>query len=456
MKCGPFPLEIFLQICEELCQHCQEKHLAIPRPDRWGTDPGRCALLNLCLVSRDVRAVAQQVLYHHFGYTDGETSNLDKFCRTICSNPELGKYLRWADLSSFRAKVDQHEMQGWLRDAIERFSRHLFPSAQRFLKEGPDCALAPLVLLQAPNLERVDDDGKSEGVLFDMLAWEQGGAVCEALPQRLSTVWLGGWVETLEDNYKFRVDLSMGRLGRTLGSLQGLRSLAIHCPWFSAVDKEVVLQNLRVLRLGEFLMPPGEFERLISCTPLLEEFSFFYLGGPGSNRGDTATIPELLSILAKRKHTLRRLLLDASCTSDDLGGLTMFEHLEELKICAGPLATPQQNPVRKDALVRALPPSLRKLHVISLDPGLELAGEALMTYISSTYRASPGEQRLQKVYIDVYEEPGWRHILFREALEDRCREWAKHGTVVVSERRFPWYDMGDWGSGNGVADNRDE
>jgi len=80
-----------------------------------------------------------------------------------------------------------------------------------------------------------------------------------------------------------------------------------------------------------------------------------------------------------------------------------------------------------------------------------------MTYISSTYRRSRDEQKLKQVYFDVYEEPARRYIPFKKTLEKRGQEWIKHGTVVFSVRRFAWYDMGDWGSGEGTVeeDNRD-
>ncbi|KAL6356013.1 hypothetical protein LRP88_09598 [Fusarium phalaenopsidis] len=106
-------------------------------------------------------------------------------------------------------------------------------------------------------------------------------------------------------------------------------------------------------------------------------------------RGDTATVSDICEVLTLRKDTLREL-----------------DNLEELKIWAGPALEARSELHRLDsqALVRALPPSLQKLHVKLAYTGLDMAGEALMTYISSTYRESPEEQKLKQVYFDVYEE----------------------------------------------------
>ncbi|EEU39859.1 uncharacterized protein NECHADRAFT_79502 [Fusarium vanettenii 77-13-4] len=433
--------EILLQICEEFCQHCQEKHLKIPRPDWFQRDSSRQALLNLSSTGGD-----------------RQRDDIVKFCRTISNNPELGKCLRWANLSVFGAKIHREVIQAWLPDALEKVGHHLALDVPFGLEHYPNRAISPLVLLKAPNIERVDDDGKNQGSFFHMLAWHTGTVVRDgALPQNLNSVQLGGWVSSFQEHDEFYLDLSFRGLGYLLSSLQKLHTLTIYCPGFEAGDDRVLFQHLRVLRLGEFLMRRDDFERLISCTPLLEEFAHFYFGVSAEVRGDTATIPEICMILTQRKKTLRRLMLDASCTVDDLDHLRRLENLEELKIWAGPSLTPQQESDRIDsqALVDALPPSLRKLHVKVKIPGLDMAGEALMTYISSTYRRSRDEQKLKQVYFDVYEEPARRYIPFKKTLEKRCREWIKHGTVVFSVRRFAWYDIGDWGSGEGTVDEED-
>ncbi|KAL2693673.1 hypothetical protein Neosp_000234 [[Neocosmospora] mangrovei] len=453
--------EILLQICEGFCQHCQEKHLRIPRPDWFQRDSSRQALLNLSLVDRRIGAIAQQILHHHFGYVDRDRRRDDifKFCRTIYNNPELGKCLRWANLSVFGAgRIYREVIQDWLPDALEKVGHHLALDVQVALEDCPNCAMPPLILLNAPKIERVDDDGKNQGSFFSMLAWHTGTVVHDgALPKNLNSVQLGGWVSSFQEHDEFYLDLSFWGLGYLLSSLQKLHTLTIYCPGFEAKDDRVLFQHLRVLRLGEFLMLREDFQRLISCTPLLEEFAHFYFGQSAEVRGHIATIPEICRILRQRKKTLRRLMLDASCTVDNLDHLRRLENLEELKIWAGPSLTPQPESDRipNQALMNALPPSLQKLHVKAKTPGLDMAGEALMTYISSTYRRSRDEQKLKQVYFDVYEEPARRYIPFKKTLEKRCQEWIKHGTVVFSVRRFAWYDMGDWGSGEGTVDEED-
>ncbi|RMJ15400.1 hypothetical protein CDV36_004928 [Fusarium kuroshium] len=332
MSLTDFSSEILLQICEELCPHCQEKHMEIPRPDWWRRDSSRRGLLSLLLVNKKIGAIAQRVLYHHFGYVekDQNPDDLVRFCLTICAKPELGKCLRWANLSCSRVEVNYDMTQEY------------------FDRGNPRSALATLILLQAPNLERLDDD-------------------------------------------------------------------------------------------------------------VLEEFAHFYVGLRARHRQDAATVSDICQVLAQRKDTLRRLLLDASCTTDNIDHLRELDNLEELKICAGPILERQRGTDRLQpyALASIMPPSLKKLHVKSKMPGLDRAGEALITYIQSTYRESPDEQKLKHVYFDVYEEPDRTYFPFRGKLERTCRDWIKNGTVVFKVGRFAWDDMGDWGSGEGNIDAED-
>ncbi|UPK89248.1 hypothetical protein LCI18_000183 [Fusarium solani-melongenae] len=457
MNLTEFSAEILLQICEEFCQHCQEKHMKIARPDWWRRDSSRRALLDLSFVNRKVGYIAQRVLHHHFGYVDKdrEPNGLARFFRTISNNPGLGKCLRWANLSMPLAEIDRDVIQGWLLGALEKFSHHVALNAQMAYEECPNFALSPLIVLQAPNLERIDDDGKIEG---PCLFYLDGSVVRDgALPQNLSTVWLGDWIPSLGDHDRLGQKLSLWGLGYQLSSLPKLHALGIYCPVFSIPDERVLFQHLRVLRLGDFLMRRDELERLISCTPMLEEFAHFYFGLPAMDRGATATVPDICEVLTLRKDTLRRVMLDASCTTDDIHALRELDNLEELKIWAGPSLEAQSESYRLDshALVRALPPSLQKLHVISVPKGLASAGEALMTYIRSTYRESSEQQKLKKVYFDVYEETALGYSHFKKLFELECQEWTRHGTVVISVRRFAWYDMGDWGSGEGNVEDED-
>ncbi|RSM17806.1 hypothetical protein CDV31_003413 [Fusarium ambrosium] len=442
MSLTDFSSEILLQICEELCPHCQEKHMEIPRPDWWRRDSSRRGLLSLLLVNKKIGAIAQRVLYHHFGYVekDQNPDDLVRFCLTICAKPELGKCLRWANLSCSRAEVNYDMTQGWLMYALNKFHDKMFLDQEYFDRDNPRSALATLILLQAPNLERLDDDGKNGGSFLRMLDWEDGTVIHDdVLPQNLRSVKLGDWCSSFLQHEMYGIDLRDGCLGYLLSSLPKLHTLTIYCPMFLAPDDRVNFQHLRVLRL------------------VLEEFAHFYVGFRARHRQDAATVSDICQVLAQRKDTLRRLLLDASCTTDNIDHLRELDNLEELKICAGPILERQRGTDRLQpyALASIMPPSLKKLHVKSKMPGLDRAGDALITYIQSTYRESPDEQKLKHVYFDVYEEPAWTYLPFRSKLERRCSDWIKNGTVVFKVARFAWDDMGDWGSGEGNIDAED-
>lgn len=452
MNLTEFSTEILLQICEEFCHHCQEKHLENPETDSWTRGSSRHALLDLSLVNRKIGAIAQRVLHHHCGYVDrySEPEDVVRFCRTICENPELGKCLRWANLSLLEAETDRDVFPGWLPDAIEAFGHHITLDAHSLVEDWPDSSIAPLIMLQAPNLERIDDDGKEEGTCLRLLSSEARTAVGDgALLQNLTSAWLGSHLPCLGQFSSPGPDLSWWALGCLLSSLPKLHTLTLYCPMFSSPDEQLSLQHVRVLRISHFFMPRDDFERLISGTPMLEEFAHFYLALPAVHRGDTATVSDICEALTMRKDTLRRVILGASCTTDDIQALRGLDNLEELKIWAGPFLEAQSeldilNPLSPE---RALPPSLQKLHVKSTTPGLTLACEALLMYIEGTYRESPEEQKLKNVFFDVYDEPAREYLPFKNSFGTRCHNWLKHGTVVFSVKRFDWYDMGDWISG---------
>ena len=162
------PPETLFQICELFCEHCQGKwYKEGPPPEWWGFDNPRNPLLALSLVCKSIKPFAQRVLHHHFGYGQTYHKVIAQFCRTISNNPELAKDLRWADLSSFgRICAPTDVVKGWLPETITKLSRYLLHDQLAIARED---LLATIILLQAPNLERLDDVGKYDRAVFKFL-----------------------------------------------------------------------------------------------------------------------------------------------------------------------------------------------------------------------------------------------------------------------------------------------
>ncbi|KAH6998050.1 hypothetical protein BKA56DRAFT_724550 [Ilyonectria sp. MPI-CAGE-AT-0026] len=123
------PLELKLEICEYLCDHCTN---AISLRSESKPDYG--PLASLCLTSRSLKAAAQQVLYHFFWCQDGDPGfRLVPFSTTLSRRPELTAHVRriryqpvpWDD-PPLDSESDDTSDEDPLRDEIFRLHRALF------------------------------------------------------------------------------------------------------------------------------------------------------------------------------------------------------------------------------------------------------------------------------------------------------------------------------------------
>ncbi|RSL64477.1 hypothetical protein CEP54_004720 [Fusarium duplospermum] len=419
--------EILFQICELFCEHCQGGG------EWFGLDDPRKSLLALSLVCKSLGPIAQGVLHHHFGFGETTSKSIAQFCRTISNNPELAKALRWADLSSCMEETAPKDVvEGWLPETIKKFSHHLLDGGNGMRDKA---LLAAIILLQAPNLEYLEDGKGGCKSAFDVLSH---GAVIRyhALPPNLKGLRLGSYTNAANLNDTTMIDLSWDRLGRFINALEKLEALVIHCPLASGVDQRLSFQSLRCLCLREFHMPLADLKNLISRIPNLEQFGIFRLPCHNYSMPTPATGPQILEALAQRNDTVRRLGLDMSCTHDDVKALRELTNLEELTMILGssdhtPYGSHRRTDISKQALVSIMPPSLRKLHVFVLKKeGFEEASDALLTYIPSTYRQSPDDQRLQMVRIDLTHHPKDWSARQEDIIQQGCQQWANNGTLV--------------------------
>lgn len=227
--------EILFQICELFCEHCQGEWYGLRQPPKWwGLVNPRSNLLALSLVCTSIGSVAQQVLHHHFGYDVRHSKSLAQLCRTISNNPELAKSLRWANLSSYGSdEAPLDVVQGWLPETIDKFSHHLLDGGTWIPDKN---LLTAIILLQAPNLEKLDDNGCRYKAAFHFL--DHDAVIRDrALPPNLKNLRLG--TIPYDRHERVMMDLSWDGLGGFIDTLNKLESLDVWCPLASRIDERL-------------------------------------------------------------------------------------------------------------------------------------------------------------------------------------------------------------------------
>ncbi|KAJ3540258.1 hypothetical protein NM208_g5135 [Fusarium decemcellulare] len=101
--------ELIFQICENLCQHCTEKHIDAPQAELW--------------LNKYIGEIAQKVLFHHVGWLGEKETVLYYLLRTIHVKPDLGKHIRVANLTPVPI-LPQIVPGHWLQQVLPKF-RHL-------------------------------------------------------------------------------------------------------------------------------------------------------------------------------------------------------------------------------------------------------------------------------------------------------------------------------------------
>lgn len=136
------PAEIWRQIFQNFCVHCQQPRNSDNLPDFRLSDAreGKAALRSLCLVSRECRALSQDILFHSFynlsdgGYWRRPTEKLHwklvpkelapkelapRMLRTLVSNPCLAENVRMMALFN----LEQFWFEGITRQDLQSWSQ---------------------------------------------------------------------------------------------------------------------------------------------------------------------------------------------------------------------------------------------------------------------------------------------------------------------------------------------
>lgn len=120
------PVEIWRKIFQSLCVHCQQpadsnNQIDFRLPD---AQDGQDALRNLCLVSRECRALSQDILFHHFYNLSGggtwhptTKDRAPRMLRALISNPYLAKQVRMMALfdqeECWYDGITREDLQSW-------------------------------------------------------------------------------------------------------------------------------------------------------------------------------------------------------------------------------------------------------------------------------------------------------------------------------------------------------
>lgn len=163
------PTEIWIHIFEHLCVHCQVPDHPHGIPDVTLADAraGKAALMALCLVSREVRAMSQGILFHYFLNLSQARKPWDpemkgdrapNFLRALILNPPLGRRVRmmslfahpFATLVSGKPDVTRKDLKSWTQVSDSFHIR--VPSEVTRALAGLKCDNAPRLFFDEPGL----------------------------------------------------------------------------------------------------------------------------------------------------------------------------------------------------------------------------------------------------------------------------------------------------------------
>lgn len=466
MQNPPLPAEILYLIFEHFCLHCQEKHSASHRQILDNKkDKDRQALFSLSITCKSWGCVAQNILHHCFKHSHDEDQI--KFCRTICENPRLGEQLQVAILKQ-HVVGDRHLLQpSWYEESMVRFG-HLLghkPLKSRSSVTTWGDYIAPIILLQATNLKHLFIHSLYRSSIFREFSME---AVIKnkALTPKLESLSVGQQrIARLWYNEP-RVETGLNTLGGYLMILENLQTLSISRPTFKDLPEKLPLQKLRRLRIGNACLLKDELQRLINSTGNLEEFVYREIEDTGGSTL-TVTSQEIFEMLLPMKDTLKRVVMKMHSSEQPPTAMAQLVKLQQLRVNAGVLCdipTMRTNGLglAKDALLDVFPPNLQTLCLDHSQTDAPRYREALASYISSTYRKSPQEQKLKEVTIHFMDKsipnpaPWVVSVLCRslrdrnasegERLRSECSPlWLKNGCITVTAAPFLWYSCDEVG-----------
>ncbi|KAJ4268825.1 hypothetical protein NW762_002895 [Fusarium torreyae] len=455
--------ELLYQICEYFCQHCTETYSIAPEHENWQAHAHniirRRALLDLSLVCRSWSPVAQNVLHHHFGFYETACDCQVQFCRTISQRPELGNQLKVARLHHEKAFLYPANGGSWIARALDKYPNFLAykMNASDMNVSDWQVYIAPLILLQAPNLEHAVVHGTLDWMLFNTFN-KPAVIQANALPRNLRMLSLGNEGQVIHGDGLRPVDLSETGMGGLFPALNNLEVLTVSNPDSFSIYAELSLQGLRILRLANICITKEQLQILVDIPTCLEEFAFHDMGDASFTADGAVTSGEVFEVLASKKDTLKRVVVKMDSGQQTHTSSKQLVNLEKLRVnwrafCdVFGLAFHQQH-LDDQAFINAFPSSLHTLRLEASTESIYRIRKAVIAYINSTYRKSREEQKLREVIIHYKDLQSLvppmdginsteEMMAFNERLiRGRCPEWFENGNLIITKKPILWYSI---------------
>ncbi|TGJ85431.1 hypothetical protein E0Z10_g3310 [Xylaria hypoxylon] len=346
------PTELIGEVCGALCPHCKEhRDEGIVYDFMFSGTWQRQALVNLCLTSSKLRAIAQPFLYHRITIPNGETTHIVSLLDTLISRPDLARATKHIITPSRSDDVTiNDEVLSRLTQAARRTGLRLPDDWAEDIACLPDRLMQQLIL-QVPHIELV------AFLSVGLEPWDLLQSVdpfTRSLPA-LRKVVLDYW--DTESGYDLSDMASLFSLATNVNRL----SLYRCCDILGTLP----LQNVTCLILGTCWIPADDMSRLLSSCGKLNTFAYdgsAYDVGEGNN-GISAN--QLVHMLREQGHsgTLRRLYLDYSLgfqgEPESINSLDGFSQLQELYL--GSVFIRWLEAVAADGSGGVLPASLKEI-----------------------------------------------------------------------------------------------
>ncbi|KAI1739795.1 hypothetical protein F4680DRAFT_421564 [Xylaria scruposa] len=332
------PTEIIGQICGALCHHCRpcpdEKNLRLA-----ATGSSRHALLNLCLTSSRLRAIAQPVLYHHIYIWDEDEERCTYLLHTIFARPDLGRAVRYliiAEDAQGKEWTGPDPGDWWRTGGADRFVQRL--------------------LVRVPRIE---------------VLWIQPWA-----PKTWDFLVNNRYTQSLPAlrrvHVEYNNDCDLSGMTSLFSLATNIDSLAIrYCQGLSCT---LSLQNVTCLILNGCLFSPPCMRRLLSSCGKLDTFAY------RDEQFDEVVLDvlispyELIGLLEEQGHnfTLRRLYICCNNYKEHVRSLVSFSRLQILRLNFW--TWPKT--ISEDLQAEWLPPSLEEIGLCDLGRNQQCTPEA--------------------------------------------------------------------------------
>ncbi|KAM0199142.1 hypothetical protein ACHAPA_001627 [Fusarium lateritium] len=371
----------------------------------------------------------------------------------MSQRPDLAALVKAIRLRNIDTTDNASPIEDWITEPLNRFSELLAFPGTTFDPEASnwESFVAPLILLQVPNLKYLFVGHKGDHTLFDR--FDKPALVRQqALPLHINDFMVGfdREIPGTQSEYPGPLDLSKEGLGGIFPALRHLRHLSIFQPNINTVRDPLQLQHVAKLDCKAFSLRKKQLRTLISAPAALKVFSYTSCY---RDEEEFATGQDICELLTPHKDTLWQLWAITYYSGGSFMSMRRLENIRSLIITVEGFWNPIDEPILDEqALVAAFPPSLKDVQLWIDENNWTGIIDAIITYLLSAGK----QHTLRLVYINLTSGPWsvvWdetRILRFQEslrAIDQRLEEMSdsitdrpKTGTVktmVKSQTSIP-------------------